>query len=75
LYEIGRFPQVIRCAPKLGFEGCWLGPKVLSACHDGAGLQNVFTHLVAESTFTDSCLVDSQVSSGAGGVNVVFKFD
>jgi hypothetical protein len=28
------------CAPKLGLEDRWLWPKVMSSCHDGAGLQN-----------------------------------
>jgi hypothetical protein len=51
LYKIGRSPQVVRCAPKLGLEGRWLHPKVLSTCHDGASLQNVSRRLVAEPTF------------------------
>jgi hypothetical protein len=46
LYEIGRSPQVVRCAPKLGLEGCRLRPKVLLTCHDGTGLQNVLRRLV-----------------------------
>jgi hypothetical protein len=41
LYKIGRSPQVVHCAPKLGLEGRRLWPKVLSTCHDGARLQNV----------------------------------
>jgi hypothetical protein len=61
--------NVLQTVPQtLGSEGRWLRPKVLSTCHDGAGLQNVFRCLVAEATFTDSCWVESHVSSGAGGV-------
>jgi hypothetical protein len=41
LFKIGRSRQVVRCAPKHGLEGYRLWPKVLSTCHDGAGLQNV----------------------------------
>jgi hypothetical protein len=41
--KISRSPQVVRCAPKLGFEGRWLRSKVvLSTCRDEADLQNVF---------------------------------
>jgi hypothetical protein len=48
------------CAPKLGLEGRRLLPKVLSTCHDVAGLQNVLKRFDRSAHI--SCWVEAQFS-------------